>query len=58
MVRRKKLSPCGPKDDDDNYRNAHVNLHEDELVVAGMDIGERVLVKVRDERIIIERTDD
>ncbi|GAB3018347.1 hypothetical protein [Natronobiforma cellulositropha] len=57
MVRRKTLSPCGPKDKDDNYRNAHVNLHEDELTVAGMEIGERVLVRVRDNRIVIQRTD-
>ena len=57
MVRRKKLSPCGPKDDDDNYRNAHVNIHEDELTVAGMEIGEKVLVRVRDNRIVIQRTD-
>lgn len=57
MVRRKKLSPCGPKDDDDNYRNAHLNIHKDELTVAGLEIGERVLVRVRDEQIIVERSD-
>lgn len=40
MVRKKKLSPSGAKDDDGNYHNVHLNLHEDELAVAGMDIGD------------------
>jgi hypothetical protein len=57
-VCKKKLSPCGAKDNDGNYHNAHVNLHEDELTVAGINIGERVLVKVRDKRITIEQIDD
>jgi len=42
MVRKKKLSPSGAKDDDGEYHNVHVNLHEDELAVAGMEIGDEV----------------
>jgi len=57
MVRRKTLSPCGPRDED-GYSNAHVNLHEDELTVAGMEIGEKVFVSVREEGIVIRRADD
>jgi hypothetical protein len=57
MVRRKTLSPCGSRDENDRYRNAHVSIHEDELTVAGMDIGEEVFVRVRDERIVVERAD-
>jgi hypothetical protein len=57
-VCKKKLSPCGAKDNDGNYHNAHVNLHEDELTVAGINIGERVLSQGRDKRITIEQIDD
>ncbi len=57
MVRRKTLSPCGPRDED-GYSNAHLNLHEDELTVAGMEIGEEVFVSVREEGILIRRADD
>jgi bifunctional DNA-binding transcriptional regulator/antitoxin component of YhaV-PrlF toxin-antitoxin module len=35
----------------------HVNLHEDELAVAGMDIGDEVFVRVRDGKIIIQKAD-
>lgn len=42
-----KLSPSGAKDEDGNYHNVHLNLHEDELAVAGMDIGDEVFVRVR-----------
>jgi len=34
-----------------------VNLHEDELAVAGMDIGDEVFVRVRDGKIIIQKAD-
>lgn len=47
MARKKKLSPSGAKDEDGNYHNVHLNLHEDELAVAGMDIGDEVFVRVR-----------
>jgi hypothetical protein len=57
MVRKKKLSPSGAKGEDDEYHNAHVNLHEDELAVAGLDIGDDVFVRVRDEKIIIQKAD-
>lgn len=57
MVRKKKLSPSGAKGEDGEYHNVHLNLHEDELAVAGMDIGDEVFVRVRDEKIIIQRAD-
>jgi hypothetical protein len=57
MVRKKKLSPSGAKDEDGEYHNVHINLHEDELAVAGMEIGDEVFVRVRDNKIIIQRAD-
>ncbi len=57
MVRKKKLSPSGAKDDEGQYHNVHLNLHEDELAVAGMDIGDEVFVRVRDGKIIIQKAD-
>ena len=57
MVRRKTLSPSGAKDTNDEYHNAHLNLHEDELTVAGLDIGEEVFVHVRENRIVIQKAD-
>ena len=57
MVRKKKLSPSGAKSEDGEYHNAHVNLHEDELAVAGLDIGDEVFVRVREEKIIIQKAD-
>ena len=57
MVRKKKLSPSGAKDDEGEYHNVHVNLHEDELAVAGMEIGDEVFVRVRDGKIIIQKAD-
>ena len=57
MVRKKKLSPSGAKGDDGEYHNVHLNLHEDELAVAGMDIGDQVFVRVREDKIIIQRAD-
>jgi bifunctional DNA-binding transcriptional regulator/antitoxin component of YhaV-PrlF toxin-antitoxin module len=35
----------------------HINLHEDELAVAGMEIGDQVFVRVRDNKIIIKKAD-
>ena len=58
MVRKKTLSPSGAKDEDGNYHNVHLNLHEDELAVAGMDIGDEVFVRVRDGKIIIQKADE
>ncbi|AGB38276.1 MULTISPECIES: hypothetical protein [Natronococcus] len=58
MVRKKKLSPSGAKDEDGNYHNVHLNLHEDELAVAGMDIGDEVFVRVRDGKIIIQKANE
>ena len=57
MVRKKKLSPSGAKDDHGEYHNVHVNLHEGELAVAGMDIGDDVFVRVREDKIIIQKAD-
>ena len=57
MVRKKTLSPSGAKGEDDEYHNAHVNLHEDELSVAGLDIGDEVFVRVREDKIIIQKAD-
>jgi hypothetical protein len=57
MVRKKKLSPSGAKDENGQYHNAHLNLHEDELSVAGMNLGDNVFVRVRDEKIIIQKSD-
>lgn len=57
MVRKKKLSPSGAKDEHGEYHNVHVNLHEDELAVAGMEIGDEVFVRVRDGKIIIQKAD-
>lgn len=57
MVRKKKLSPSGAKDDAGEYHNVHVNLHEDELSVAGMAIGDEVFVRVREDKIIIQKAD-
>jgi hypothetical protein len=57
MVRKKKLSASGAKGEDGEYHNVHINLHEDELAVAGMGIGDDVLVRVREDKIIIQRAD-
>ena len=58
MVRRKKLSPSGTHDENGNYQNAHLSLHRDELSVAGMEVGEEVLVRVRDNKIILQKLTD
>ena len=57
MVRKKKLSPRGAKGEDGEYHNVHLNLHEDELAVAGLDIGDEVFVRVREDKIIIQKAD-
>ena len=58
MLWSKKLSPSGAKDSHDEHHNVHLNLHEDELTVAGMDIGDEVYVRVRDGAIIIQKIGD
>jgi formylmethanofuran dehydrogenase subunit D len=55
MVRKKKLSPSGVKDNEGNYNNAHINLHKDELEAAGFEIGDEVLVRVRNGMIVIQQ---
>jgi hypothetical protein len=57
MVRKKTLSPSGATGEDGEYHNAHVNLHEDELAVAGLQIGDEVFVRVREDKIIIQKAD-
>ncbi len=57
MVRKKTLSPSGAKDDSGSYHNAHLNIHEDELIVAGMSIGEEIFVRVREDKIVIQKAD-
>jgi len=58
MVRKKKLSPSGAKGEDGEYHNVHLNLHEDELTVAGLEIGDDVFVRVREDKIIIQKAED
>jgi hypothetical protein len=58
MVRKKKLSPSGAKGEDGEYHNVHLNLHEDELAVAGLEIGDDVFVRVREDKIIIQKAED
>ncbi|WP_227380751.1 hypothetical protein [Haladaptatus halobius] len=57
MVRRKTLSPSGMTDEHGHYHNVHINLHEDELAVANMTIGDEVFVRVREDKIIIQSAD-
>lgn len=57
-MRKKKLSPIGAKDEEGNYHNAHVNLHQDELDAAGLEIGEEIFVRVREGKIIIEKIEE
>ncbi len=55
MVRKKKLNPSGSKGQDGRFHNAHLSLNEDELETAGMEIGDEVLVRVREDFIIIQK---
>jgi len=58
MVRKKTLSPSGGQDEETGeYRNATVNINEDELKFADVEIGDEVYVRVVDGRIIIEPLD-
>ncbi|MDY6778389.1 MAG: AbrB/MazE/SpoVT family DNA-binding domain-containing protein [Candidatus Nanohaloarchaea archaeon] len=57
MVRKKKLSPSGAKDKEGNYNNAHLNLHRDELEAAGLEIGDEVFVRVRENKIIVQKSE-
>jgi len=54
---RKEAQPQWRQGRRGEYHNVHVNLHEDELAVAGMDIGDEVFVRVRDGKIIIQKAD-
>nr|WP_276414101.1 AbrB/MazE/SpoVT family DNA-binding domain-containing protein [Halomicroarcula sp. XH51] len=54
---KRSFSPSGAKDEDGEYHNVHINIHEDELAVAGMEIGDEVFVRVRDNKIIIQKAD-
>lgn len=58
MARRKKLSPSGNKGPDGGYRNVRLDLHKDELYLAGMKIGEEVYVRVRSGKIIVHPVDE
>ncbi len=55
MVRKKKLNPSGSKGQDGKFHNAHLSLNEDELQAAGLEIGDEVLVRVREDLIIIQK---
>lgn len=57
MVRKKTLSPSGARNDEGEYSNAHINLHEDELTVAGLAIGDEVYVQVREGKIVIQKAE-
>jgi hypothetical protein len=57
MVRKGKLSPSGAKDDRGEYHSVHLNLNEGELAVAGIDIGDEVFVRVREDEVISKRAD-
>ncbi len=55
MVRKKKLNPSGSKGKDGEFHNAHLSLNEDELEAAGFQIGDEVLVRVREDMIVIQK---
>ena len=58
MVKKKKLNPSGSKGADGKYHNAHLSLHEDELLAAGLDIGDEVFVRVRQDMLIIQKAEN
>ncbi len=55
MVRKKKLNPSGSRGNDGEFHNAHLSLNEDELEAAGLEVGDEVLVRVREDMIIIQK---
>jgi len=57
MVRKKTPSPSNAKDEDGEYHNVHLNLHEDELAVAGLDIHDEMFVRVREGKIVLQQAD-
>ena len=57
MVRKKKLSPSGQKNKEGEYNNAHLNIHKDELQAAGLEIGDDVFVRVREDMLVIQKAD-
>jgi hypothetical protein len=54
MVRQKTLVPRSLPSDGDEPRNAHLSLHIDELHFAGLEIGDKAVVKTADDKIRIE----
>lgn len=55
MVRKKKLSPTGMKNEDGEYSNANISLNKDELEVAGLEIGDEVIVRARKGMLVIQK---
>ncbi|KXA93466.1 hypothetical protein AKJ64_00500 [candidate division MSBL1 archaeon SCGC-AAA259E17] len=58
MVRKKKLSPSGTKDENGEFHNAHLSLNEDELEAAGFKIGDEVFVRVRENMLLIQKAEE
>lgn len=58
MVRKKKLSPSGKKDENGEFHNAHLSLNEDELEAAGLEVGDEVFVRVRENMLLIQKAED
>jgi len=56
MIREKELGPSGAKDENGECHDVHFDPHGDEPTVAGMEIGDEGLVRVRDDEII-QKTD-
>ncbi|ERH08598.1 MAG: hypothetical protein J07HX64_00344 [halophilic archaeon J07HX64] len=57
MVGTEKLGPGGTKTEHGERHSAYVNLHENELTVAGVDVGDEMFARVREDRIIVQRAD-
>jgi len=49
------LNPSGSRGNDGEFHNAHLSLNEDELEAAGLEVGDEVLVRVREDMIIIQK---
>lgn len=58
MVRKKKLNPSGPKGNDGKYHNVHLSLNEDELKAAGLEVGDEVFIRVRQDMIIVQKAEN
>jgi hypothetical protein len=57
MARKKTLSLSGAKDESGRYHNAHLSLHEGELSLAGMAIGDEVFVRVYGDALTVQKAD-